>query len=131
MAGVLRPESYQRRSPGVDVPARVAAWLLRHTNIENATGRDAEVDAVLDAMKTMAGLWRRSVTGTARAVQPERAAVSEWLTTAQAAALIGFRSDRGIRKAITEGRLDATKVDGRWRISREALAHFRSRLRAK
>ncbi|QRY39427.1 helix-turn-helix domain-containing protein [Microbacterium hominis] len=78
----------------------------------------------------MAGLWRRSVTGTARAAQPERTAVSEWLTTAQAAALVGF-TDRGIRKAITEGRLDATNVDGRWRISREALAHFRSRLRAK
>ena len=123
-------ERYQLRSPGVHVPARVAAWFLRYASLGEYRGRDGEVDDVLDAMVTMAGLWRRSVTGTPRAPEPERGALSEWLTTAQAADLIGF-TDRGIRKAIAEGRLDAINVDGRWRITREAFAHYRSGLRAK
>lgn len=124
------PGSYERRSPGVDVPARVAAWLLRYTRVSESRGQDAEVDAVLDAMETMAKLWRRSVTGTPRAAVAERPAGSEWLSTTQAASAVGFSDARGIRKAIAEGRLDATRVDGRWRISRESLAHFRARRRS-
>jgi hypothetical protein len=126
-----RPEFYERLTPEVGVPARVVAWFLQYARLSDYRGRDPEVDVVLAAMEDMAKRWRRSVTGTPRAVEPERPAGSSWLSTSQAASEVGFVDSRGIRKAIAEKRLEATFVDGRWRISRESLAHFKAKRRTR
>ncbi|WP_368665896.1 helix-turn-helix domain-containing protein [Cryobacterium sp. Y62] len=63
--------------------------------------------------------------GTRPAALPDPEPHCEWLTTTQAANRLGM-TDRGIRKAIATGRLQAESVDGHWRISREQLQHFRA-----
>ncbi|MBT2567719.1 helix-turn-helix domain-containing protein [Arthrobacter sp. ISL-85] len=45
------------------------------------------------------------------------------MTTTQAGNRLGI-TDRAVRLAIQEGRLPATNVDGRWRITNEDIAHF-------
>ncbi|WP_425266409.1 helix-turn-helix domain-containing protein [Cryobacterium zongtaii] len=68
--------------------------------------------------------WRNAAIGTTKAAAPELAAHYEWLSTTQAASRLGI-TDRGVRSAIATGRLHAESIAGRWRISREALQHFR------
>ncbi len=113
----------------VVVPGRVAAWLERHADLRrlrtDARGADAEVDAVLVALATCAFAWRASATGTAIPAQAEPVALSSWLSTSQAAGLVGV-TPRAIRKAIADDRLSATEVNGSYRISREDVEHFRA-----
>ncbi|PTU56968.1 hypothetical protein DBB34_06555 [Sphaerisporangium cinnabarinum] len=47
------------------------------------------------------------------------------MSTGQAAELLGM-TDRGVRLAICEGRLEAEKPGGRYRVSRANLEHFRA-----
>lgn len=115
--------------PVAILPARVCALLERHADLDNFRiknrGVDAQVDHALIALHSAAATWRRSRTGTAHPPAPEPAR-SSWVTTTQAADALRVTS-RAIRKAIQEGRLDATRVDDRWRITREDLEHFRAR----
>jgi excisionase family DNA binding protein len=126
-----RPAEHYLHAGGgiVIVPARVAA-LLNRAVLDNwrpgVRQVDPELDAVLTALSVAGRKWRGSVTGTTTAAKPELATQSEWLSTTQAATKLGITA-RGTRKAITDGRLDAQQVAGRWRISRESLAHFRAR----
>lgn len=114
----------------VIVPARIAARLdalvnLRRLRIE-VRGQDAELDAVLVALATGAAAWRASATGSERAPEPELGAPSQqWLSTTEAGDLLGI-GDRAVRQAIDGGRLDAHRVAGRWRISREDVEQYRS-----
>ncbi|WP_171467684.1 helix-turn-helix domain-containing protein [Cellulosimicrobium sp. 72-3] len=118
------------QGPAVMVPARVAAWLEVRAGLSSvrakARGTDPEVDAVLFALR-MAGLaWRTSATGSEVEPEPEvPRESSQWLSTGQAAELLGI-TDRAVRLAIREGRLDAEQVAGRYRISRPNFEHYRA-----
>jgi excisionase family DNA binding protein len=112
----------------VIVPGRVAAILERFARLDafrkEIRGRDSELDAVLIDFHAAAVAWRSTEVGTTEAPKPELPRV--WASTSEAATVLRI-GDRAIRKAIAEGRLPADRVDGRWRIAREDLAHFRAR----
>lgn len=115
-------------APVVVVPARVCAWLERHARLNEVRvenrGADPEVDAVLVALRLAALTWRTSATGTPVAAKPEPATdLNQWLSTTQAADIL-YITDRAVRLAISEKRLPATQVNGRWRITREDVQHF-------
>jgi excisionase family DNA binding protein len=115
--------------PCVILPARIAAWLESHAEINQirleARGVDPEVDAVLNAIRVAAMAWRTSATGTPHAAEPEEMSESLWMSTTTAADKLDM-TDRGIRQAIRENRLRATNVSGRWRINEEDLEHYRT-----
>ncbi len=125
------PESYVHGDGAVVVvPARVASWLLDHARLRElrirARGVDGDIDAVLTAL-TVAGLhWQQQASegGSNPAPKPETEA--ECVGTEKAGAVLGI-SSRAVRAAILEGRLEAERIDGRWRISRQALQQFRER----
>ena len=119
-----------RHGPEVRLSARVCAALNRYANLDQfrqqQRGRDAEVDAALLAMHFAATEWRRSATGTPQATPPEPATSSQWVGTRAAATQLRI-TERAVVKAIQEQRLPASKVDGRWRINREDIAHHKNR----
>jgi excisionase family DNA binding protein len=93
-------------------------------------GRDADLDNAL-LMILRAGLEYResSSTGTAMAARPEPTPqlteqLNQTVSTTTAAELLGI-TDRAVRKAITEKRLAATVLDGRYRITQDELTQFR------
>lgn len=115
-------------SPVVVLPGRVCAWLERYAKLNEVRiqnrGVDAEVDAVLVAVRVAALAWRDAATGSPVAAKPEVAAdLNQWLSTTQAADIL-YITDRAVRLAISEKRLPATQVNGRWRITREDVQHF-------
>lgn len=130
------PEAYVHgvEAPIVILPGRVCAWLEHHLDmhslrVENR-GRDAEVDSALNAIRLTALLWKRanSVPGRKPAEVPE--VVAEWYSTTTAADYLGI-TDRGVRQAIKDGRLNATQqIDGRHQIHVEDLLHFKAARRA-
>jgi excisionase family DNA binding protein len=129
MSGDLQHPSRYTLAGGevVVVPARVAAWLDRNAGLDRLRidhrGADAELDAVLCALRLAALVWRSSACGTSVAVAPEPGA--SWLSTGEVAAALGITA-RGVRKAIAEGRLQATREDGRWRVAREDVEQWRA-----
>ncbi len=115
-------------APVVVIPARVCAWLERHARLNEVRirerGADAEVDAVLVALRLAALTWRTTATGSPVAAKPEATAdLNQWLSTTQAADIL-YITDRAVRLAIAEKRLPATQVNGRYRIAREDIQHF-------
>lgn len=115
-------------APVVVIPARVCAWLERHARLNEVRirerGSDPEVDAVLVALRLAALTWRTAATGSPVAAKPEAPAdLNQWLSTTQAADIL-YITDRAVRLAISEKRLPATLVNGRWRITREDIRHF-------
>lgn len=132
MGGAKTPEAYLHgdgASAIVIVPARVASWLATRTRLSevriSARGTDPEVYAVLAALHRAALAWRTSVTGSENPPHPEAPAQSKWMSTTQAGGLLGI-TDRAVRLAITEDRLPAQQVAGRWRITREDVEHYRA-----
>jgi len=115
--------------PVVIISARVCAYLNRYAALEEFRiahrGTDQEVDNTLVAMALAARTWRSSATGTTAAEPPEPAAPLEWLSTTQAATRLGV-TPRAITKAISEKRIQADSIDGKWRISPESLAHYKA-----
>lgn len=113
----------------VIVPARIANWLATRTNLSevriNSRGTDPEVYAVLAALHRAGLAWRTSATGSSAPAEPEAATPSKWMSTTQAALQLGV-TDRAIRLAIGQHRLPAENLDGRWRITREDLEHYRA-----
>lgn len=117
-------------SPVVVLPGRVCAWLERYAKLNDVRiqnrGVDAEVDAVLVAVRLAALAWRDAATGSPVAAKPEAPAdLNQWFTTTQAGDKIGI-TDRAVRLAIKEHRLKASNIDGRWRIAREDIEHFKA-----
>jgi excisionase family DNA binding protein len=129
--GLQVPERYLLPDGvGAVLPGRIAALIYKRTDLRalrtEIRGVDPEADAVLMAIYIAALKWRSSACGTVDAPEPEPVtSSSQWLTTSQAADLAGV-TDRAIRKAIAEGRLTATAIDGRHRISRDDLEHYRA-----
>lgn len=117
--------------PVTVVPARVASWLERHANlsqirIENR-GNDSEVDNVLVALRASALAWRDSATGRKEAAEPEE--LTPWVSTTEASDILDI-TDRAIRLAIQEQRLKARRINGRWRIAREDIEHYKAARKA-
>ncbi|MCC8909463.1 helix-turn-helix domain-containing protein [Curtobacterium sp. GD1] len=116
--------------PEAVVSGRAAAWLLRYAGLNeyhlDHRGEDAEIDQTLIALKVAAFAWRDTATGTPDAPKAELKTQSEWLSTKQAADALAM-TDRAIRKAIRENRLQATTIGRAYRINREQLAHFKAR----
>lgn len=116
--------------PEVVISGRTAAFLLRYAHLDKYhlehRGEDAEIDQALIALKVVALEWRNTATGTKNAAKPELDAQSEWLSTKQVADALAM-TDRAIRKAIRENRLQATTIGRAYRINREQLAHFKAR----
>jgi excisionase family DNA binding protein len=134
-AGRWRPPEHYVHGHGevVVVPARVAAWLMKYAHLDRlraqVRGADPEVDSVLVAL-TVAGMhWRTSATGSTRAPEAEVVAPSPWMGTTQVADSLGITA-RAVRLAISEERLPAESVDGRWLIRREDVEHYRASRRA-
>lgn len=124
-----RPPGGYLTGPGVYLPARICAALERLADLPRIRvqhrGTDPELDTVLGDIRTAAAKWRATATGSPHPPPPEADASSGWLSTTRAAEILGV-TDRAIRLAITEHRLHAQQVDGRWRITREDLEHFRA-----
>lgn len=120
--------------PAVLLPPRIAALLESKAGLSalrvRLRGVDPEASDVLEAIRYAAMSWREAVpgsapTGTKVAPEAEPEPACKWVTTGKAADLVGI-SSRAIRKAIAEGRLPATEVGGRYRITCEDLEHFRA-----
>ena len=113
------------------VPARVAAWLDERVDFRRlrvgARGDDAEVDAVLIALRTVALAHVTSGSGSSnfrkRDAEPEVVAPSDVMTTTAAADVLGM-TDRGVRLACVEGRIPAHQVSGRWLMYRYDVESF-------
>jgi excisionase family DNA binding protein len=125
---VKTPDAYLHGDV-VIVPVRIAHMLANRGNLEDlrifARGVDPELYNVLAALHRGALQWRTSATGSDDAVKPEVDRDLKWLSTTEAAELLNM-TDRGIRDAITKGRLKATTVAGRHRISRTDFEHYRA-----
>jgi len=113
----------------VVLDARTCAWLEHYAKLRDlrvrVRGTDPHISKQLEQIRAAAMAWRSSATGTEQDVQPELGPQSEWLSTREAADMLRI-TERGARKAIADGRLNATQVAGRWRISREDLEHYRA-----
>lgn len=132
----LRPAgAYLHAGPCVVVPPAVAAWLLSATDLARLRvahrGEDPQRDAVLLALTHCANLWRTSTTsaatsagGSAVVVEAEVAPPLESMNTSRAADVLGI-TDRGVRLACNQGRIPATRVDGRWQLDPAGVAAYR------
>ena len=129
--------SYQRRSWRIKVTdsssivtGRVAAILHERLDLaglrQSALGRDPELYDQLLSLHEAALDWRTSATGSAVAPSAEVPRTSkEWMSTTEAADLLGITS-RAVRLAIGKGALEATEVGRSYRITREAIEHYRA-----
>ncbi len=116
--------------PIVLIDGAVCARLNRLLGLDKlraqVRGQNPRLDQALLAIKLAAVAYTESSAhGTDVAPQPEPAArstqlLNDTVSTTTASAFLGI-TDRAIRKAISEKRLPATKVDGRWRVTREDL----------
>jgi excisionase family DNA binding protein len=116
--------------PAVVLSARTAAWLERHAGLTSlrvrVRGTDPAISRELEEVRRAGMLWCASATGSPVAPEPELAAPSkQWLSTGQVAELLNV-TDRAVRLACASGRLEAVQVAGRYRITREAIAHYRA-----
>lgn len=121
--------------PVAVVSGRTAAWLLAVADLARLRiahrGMDAEIDNQLLAVTHVANAWRAATSatsadsGSALDELPEVAPGSKSMTTRTAAERIGI-TDRAVRLACDEGRIPATRVNGRWQLERSAVEDFRS-----
>lgn len=129
------PEHYVHGvdAPVVVVPGRAARRLVQCFQLDRYhvqhRGEDAELDAVIVALRVAGLRWATSVDVAGRRKQAEVAPLSEWLNATEVAELVGVTA-WAVRLAIREGRLSADKLGGRWQISREAAQHWRASRRA-
>jgi len=127
----LPPEAFVHGVEGAVavVPARVAAWLDARLNLSQVRqavrGNDPEVDNVLLALRLVAMTWPASAHGSEARKSPEIAPPCAWVGTRHAADRLGI-TERAVRQAIETQRLPAEQVDGRWRITRDDIEHYRA-----
>ena len=123
------PEAYTHLGGIVVVPSRIAALLDQHLRLDrfrkNVRGQDAELDAVLLAIR-LAAVAHSSAAGTIPAKTPEPQPHSRSGLMVPAAAIHLGISDRAVRKAMAEGRLSAQKIDGRWSTSFADIEAYRA-----
>jgi len=113
--------------PSVQVPASVAAWIDAAADLgrlRQQVPHGSETHAVLTALLLLVA--DRQVNGSrARTLRKDpQAAGNSTMSTTQAAERAGV-TDSGIRLAIAEQRLRATKTTtGRWAITADDLASY-------
>ena len=126
--------------PSVELPYWAAAWLERNTDLPQrrleARGADPGIDDVLAKIRYAAshdpslGSVSGSVDGTSLDVEPEHPGeLGVFLEVAEVAALLNI-GGRAVRKAITEDRLPARRVGGRWLINRIDADNYTTRRNA-
>ncbi len=127
----LPPEGYVH-GPCVVVPARVAALLVSRAGLSDFhvqhRGLDAEVDAVLVALKVAAAGWRARHVGSDHGTNHAAAATQPspwWLNSRAAGARLGI-TPRAVVKAIGAGRLPAQWASGCWWIDPADVEHYRA-----
>jgi excisionase family DNA binding protein len=124
---------YGLDGPGVFVDGTVCALLNKILGLDKiraqVRGQNALLDQTLVAIR-LAGIasYKVPVAEPNSAPQPEPVPQSkqhheDTIGTTAAAAILGI-SDRAVRKAITEKRLPATCLDGRYRITRQDLRTY-------
>jgi len=86
-------------------------------------GNDSELDQVLHDIRLMAMAWAASVNG--RTTRKATEATVNWYSPAQVAAQTGV-TEHAVRLAIREGRLSATKTEGRWQVTPADYAAYRA-----
>jgi excisionase family DNA binding protein len=136
---MMRPAEYAVFGDVVLISGRTCAYLLKYAGLNDfrkrQRGSDSEVARDLLVMALGAQAWLSSGrTGTQVADLPEPAAGSEQaetrLSATQAGTLLGITS-RAIRKAISEGRLHATRDGREHRIDRTDIELYRTGRRAR
>jgi hypothetical protein len=127
-----QPASYYVRAvegPIVEVPARIAAILVDRAGLADYhrtnRGVDAELDAVLVALKTGSAVWKAGVRGSDRGTSVAKSSepMEEFITVRSAANRLQI-GPRAICKAIRAKRIDADFIDGRWQIDPISLQHY-------
>ena len=117
------------QGPAVVLDARTCAWLEKYAGLSSlrvrVRGTDQRISTQLEEVRYAAMSWRGSATGTEAATKPEPGASSQWLSTSQAADLLGV-GPRAVVKAIGRGAIPAERVGSRWRVSREDIEHYRA-----
>lgn len=126
---MIRPWEHFVHGDQVIVPAEFA-YLLDRLCLNQIRPKlrssNPQLDEVMAAMHWAGVRWVESGRGTSVVSQPEPVRPStETVSTTTAASILGI-SDRAVRKAITEGRLEATQVDGRYRINRNDVEQARA-----
>lgn len=116
------------------VPADVGYVLLVRAGLDGYRrahrGENPRVDQVLIDLTMAATRWRElSNPGPNPAPSADTVPPSQWLTTEQAADLVGI-SARSIRRAIAAGRLTAERVGAGWVLHPDAVKRYRSQRRA-
>lgn len=131
---VIRPaEHLVHKGTVAVIDARVCSLLNKLVGLDKlrarVRGQDAQLDQALLAIR-LAGVSydESSCSGTRVAAQPEpgprlQGQLNETFSTSTAATILHI-TDRAVRKAIVEKRLQATLLDGRYRITREDLSAF-------
>lgn len=121
--------------PIVVIDGRICALLDKLVGLSKiraqVRGQNIELDQALMAIHLAGLASAESATGTYQAPQREPRITSELVDTVSttvAAELLDI-TPRAVRRAITEKRLRATCLDGRWRISRDDLAALQRRKR--
>jgi excisionase family DNA binding protein len=129
--GVVDVALIGQSGPAVVISAETAFLLEKVCNVAGLRarmrGRRPEIAQELLEVKWAADIHERrvSVLPEAEAGSAEVAAPScSWMSSVDASDLLGL-SDRAVRLACSEGRLEAQQVGGRWQITREAVEEFR------
>lgn len=110
--------------------AEQAGWLVRRPEFRAlriaARGAHPAVSAYLMAVTAVGEHWCSSQSRTPVPNTREQPTEStSWVTSAEAARLLDI-DIRGVQMAVKRGRIDGTKVDGRLRVDRESLEHYRA-----
>lgn len=126
---MIRPYEHFIHGNVVVIPAEYAYKLNRLVLNDirpKVRGADPQLDQVLQALGYAGLRWAESARGPN--VVPQREPVrpsTQTVSTTTAATVLGI-TGRAVRRAITDGRLPATAVEGRWRIDRAELETYRA-----
>jgi hypothetical protein len=117
--------------------ARIAALIkaldFARRNRESGGVYDS-ILPLLAELEEFGGDWTASVVGSAEVPQgPILVEVPQQeMTAKEAQEVLGLKSDRGVRLACEEGRLEGCRnVGGEWRVPVEAVAAFKQRRQQK
>lgn len=104
----------------VAVPASVAAALVQLPGFPalRVASRGSSAYPVLAELYRLG--MENSVPSAGTGDLSRRAGVPEWITTAQAAELLGI-GERAVTKRLVSGQLDGSKHGGRWRVDRKGI----------